>query len=99
VPAEGRKEGKEEEVILPEHDLLWAPMQAVKTGIYYSEFDRGQRALVLTFYDFGSGKGRPMLRIKNGDFEGLSVSPDGKSVLYAKTDRSQTNLMVVGNFQ
>ena len=97
VPTEG---GKEEEIVLPEHDLMWAPMHAVKNGIYYNEFDRGQRAITVCFYDFAAGKSRPVLRVKNGDFnEGFSVSPDGKSVLYPKTDRSQTNLVLVENFR
>ncbi len=97
VPPEG---GKEEEVIVPDYDLLWAPMRVTKDGVYFSEFDRGHRAMVLTLYDFASGKSRPMLRLKNGDFgDGFSLSPDGKSVLYSKTDRSQTNLMLLENFR
>jgi Tol biopolymer transport system component len=100
VPVEGGAGGKEEEAIVPEHNLFWTPMQAVKGGLYYNEFDRGQRAIIVTYYDFAAGKSRPVLRIKNGDFnEGFSISPDGKWVLYAKTDRSQTNLVLVESFR
>lgn len=98
VPAEG---GKEEEVILPEHETMWAPLRAAKDGLYYEEFDRGSRGTVLiTFHDFASGKDRPVLRIKNGDFnQPFAISPDGKYVLYTKTDRSQTNLVMIENFR
>ncbi len=54
----------------------------------------------MTFYDFATAKSRPVLRVKNGDFgDGFSISPDGKSVLFAKTDRSQTNLVLIENFR
>lgn len=98
VPVEG---GKEDEYFVPEHDLLWGgSLHPVKDGIYYSEFERGQRAVAIAFYDFATGKSRPVLRVKNGDLnEGFSLSPDGKWVLYAKTDRSQTNLVLVENFR
>jgi Tol biopolymer transport system component len=92
--------GKEEEVIVPDRDLMWAGMQAVKGGLYYNEWDRGQRAVTTEFYDFATSKSRPVLRVKNGDFsDGFSVSPDGKYVLYPKTDRNQTNVVLVENFR
>jgi Tol biopolymer transport system component len=97
IPSEG---GKEEEFIVPEHSLFRSPMQAVKTGLYYSEFDRGQRSLVVEFYDFATAKSRPALRVKDADFgEGFSISPDGKWALYPKTDRGQTNLALLENFR
>ena len=97
VPAEG---GKEEEVVLPEHDLLWAPLQVTKSGVYYSEFDRSQRALLVTFYDFAEHKSRTALRIKDAGFnDSFSVSPDGQWILYPKTDRHQTSLALIENFR
>ena len=97
VPSEG---GKEEEFVVPEHDLVRAPMVAVKTGLYYSEFDRTQRSLVVSFYDFADGKSHTVLRVRDGDFgEPFSISPDGKWALYAKTDRRQTALALLENFR
>ena len=97
VPPQG---GKEEEFVVPEHNLMVAPMQATKTGLYYSEFERGQRAMVLAFYDFAAAKSRPVLRVRDADFNGgFSVAPDGKWVLYPKTDRRQTNLAMLENFR
>lgn len=98
VPAQG---GKEEEFILPERDPMWAPMQAAKDGLYYEEIDRGSRGtVVIVFHDFATGKQRPALRIKNADFnQPFAISPDGKYVLYTKTDRSQTNLVMIDNFR
>jgi Tol biopolymer transport system component len=94
------KKDKEEEFIVPDHDLVRAPMHAVKTGLYYSVFDRSQRAMVIEFYDFASAKSEPVLRVKDADlFDGFSISPDGKWVLYPKTDRRQTNLAMIENFR
>lgn len=97
VPSGG---GKEEEVFVPDHDLLSAPMQIAAGGIYYSEFDRARRGASLAFYDFASGKSRPLLRLKGLDLEdGFAVSPDGSNVLYAKVDAGETHLVLVENFR
>ena len=92
--------GKEEEFIVPDRDLLYSPMQVDAKGLYYSEFDRSARGVSVIFYDFAAKKSRQLLLVRNGDFgDGFSVSPDGKQILYTKTDRSQTNLMLIENFR
>lgn len=92
--------GKEEEFIVPERDLLYSPMQVDANGLYYSEFDRSARGVIVMFYDFEAKKSRPVMLVKGGDFgEGFSISPDGKQILYTKTDRSQTNIIVIENFR
>ena len=97
VPADG---GKEEEVFIPEHDIFSSSMQAAGSGLYYTEMDRARRGVTLAFYDFASGKSRPVLRTKGYDLGGgFSVSPDGASVLYSKVDNSETHLVLVENFR
>jgi Tol biopolymer transport system component len=98
VPVDG---GKEEEVVVPEHDMVWSSMQLGKDGVYYLEWSRGQRGFVLMFYSFGAKKFTEIVTIKDVDLsgDGFRVSPDGKYVLYPKTDRNETNLVLVENFR
>jgi Tol biopolymer transport system component len=99
IPADG---GAEEQVVIPEHDLLWVVIQPTKKGIYYLEFARGARAMEVSFYDFTTRRNEVAFRMKDADFfqaMSFSVSPDGKYILYPRVDQSQTNLMLLENFR
>jgi Tol biopolymer transport system component len=99
IPAEG---GAEEQVVIPEHDLLWVVIQPTNKGIYYLEFARGARAMEVSFFDFTTRGNEVVFRMKEADFfqtMSFSVSPDGKYILYPRVDQSQTNLMLVENFR
>jgi Tol biopolymer transport system component len=99
IPAEG---GAEEQVVIPEHDLLWVVIQPTKKGLYYLEFVRGARAMQVSFYDFATRGNETVFRMKDADFfqtMSFSVSPDGRYILYPRVDQSQTNLMLVENFR
>ena len=97
VPSEG---GEGEEAFVPEHDLMWGGIQTTPKGVYYLEFARNGRALVVVFYDFATKKSQPVVRFKNTNwFDGYSLSPDGKFVLFSKVDQNETNLITVENFR
>jgi Tol biopolymer transport system component len=102
TPSDGdKRDEKEEEAIVPEHDLVWSSIQPVKGGVYYLEWSHAQRSFVLVFYDIGAKRSTGVLTIKDVDQTGdaFRVSPDGKYVLYPKTDRNETNLVLVENFR
>jgi Tol biopolymer transport system component len=98
VPSAG---GNAEEAIDPEHILFGSSFAAVPGGIYYLEFNRSFRAVDLAFYRYSTSKSSEVLRMTGaqGSFgSGFTISPDGKTVLYPKIDRSQTNLVVIENW-
>src|ERR1019366_5428649 len=82
IPAEG---GAEQEAIIPEHDLLSVVIQPTQKGVYYLEFARSARAMLVSFYDFTTRRNEVAFRMKDADFfqaMSFSVSPDGKYILY-----------------
>jgi Tol biopolymer transport system component len=98
VPVEG---GDEEEFFIPEHEVFWTTIQPVKRGVYYMEWQRSSRGMVVAFYDYATKKNSVVYNV--GDFDSsrgaFSISPDEKYILFPRTDRSQTELMMSDGFK
>ena len=51
------------------------------------------------YFDFSTRKVRPIFKISGGGaFPGLSVSPDGRYILYPELDDYRSDIMLVENF-
>jgi Tol biopolymer transport system component len=68
-------------------------------GIYFfgPEDDKG-RSDIIFFYDFVARKTSRILTIDNPVYEGLEISPDGRTILYPMMEEPGSDLMLVENF-
>jgi len=65
-------------------------------GVYFFPMDD---TLTLHYFDFSTRKARPIFKTSGGGaFLGLSVSPDGRYVLYPELDDYRSDIMLVENF-
>jgi len=53
----------------------------------------------IEFLDFRTKKISRVARLEKPSFFGLTVSPDGKSLVYSQSDRNEHDILVVKNFQ
>jgi Tol biopolymer transport system component/DNA-binding winged helix-turn-helix (wHTH) protein len=68
----------------------------VQGGVYFFPMDD---ILTLNYFDFSTRKVRPIFKISGGGaFPGLSVSPDGRYILYPELDDYRSDIMLVENF-
>ena len=91
--------GEERQVLDSITEMNWTVAQ---TGIYYFDFavDPGARKLV-KFYSFKTGKITQVGTVEatvSGDYSGMSVSPDGRWLLYSSADIG-SDLTMVENFR
>ncbi|HLK64506.1 MAG TPA: protein kinase [Bryobacteraceae bacterium] len=68
-----------------------------KTGIFYIDQDSGDTRL--QFYDFATGKPHTIARNLGEVGQGLSVSPDGRTILYSRMSPPVSDLMLVDPFR
>jgi len=75
------------------YDDSWAP---TTTGIYYT--DSSSKPVTVNFYDFASRSTRRLMSLKQtpipGTGPGISVSPDGRWLLYGQSGDESSEIML-----
>jgi Tol biopolymer transport system component len=98
VPVEG---GEETRVLDRGGPDVWA---LTGQGICFFDFTTGSTGPALRYYDFATGKATRLREFSKdtpvgGNGSALTVSPDGRWILYTQQDQSGSNLMLVENFR
>ena len=93
--------GGAETPVLGSVSLAVASFVVSKDGIYYVcpvgvrlAGPQGYR-----FFDFSTAKSRVLTQFKADGGQGLTVSPDGRTMLYGFASGQQSDLMLVENFR
>jgi Tol biopolymer transport system component len=74
-------------------DAKWALMP---NGIYFSPLDTPRS---ICFYDFVTRQTRIIFRADKDLEEGMSISPDGRYMLYSQIDQANADIMLVNNLR
>ncbi|MCI0603024.1 serine/threonine-protein kinase [bacterium] len=77
--------------------IIWYNYCLVKNGIYY--IDQQESETRLQFLDLASGNSTTIAQNLGKAATGLTASPDGKTILFARVDSSIDDLMLVENFE
>jgi hypothetical protein len=94
VPVEG---GEERQVL---GDLShWASFAVVDQGVYFIPRFEWAAGSSIQFFNFANEKIRPIAATERPVSRGLSVSPDGRWILYSQGDQGGSDLMLVENFR
>jgi len=81
----------------PFRPFSWWDWGLTEKGIYFIDFQSSPKAVA--FFEFATNKIFHIWTLTNRPFVGLSVSADGKSVLYAQKEYSKSDIMLVRNFR
>ena len=52
----------------------------------------------ISFYDFSTQKTRAIFKTDRDLHDGISISPDGRYLLFSQLDENDSNIMLVSNF-
>ena len=72
---------------------LWT---LAKTGIFFVPAGAPKS---LRYFDFRTGNGRELFTVKRDFAGGLSVSPDGRYLLFSQVDEANSDIVLVRNFR
>lgn len=92
----------EETLVLDEHRAgYWRQWDVVEQGIYFATAETPDRPLI-EFFNFATRKVTPILTLEKrlpGAISGLSVSPNGRQLIWTQLDQSGSDLMLMENFR
>ncbi|HSE37763.1 MAG TPA: protein kinase, partial [Blastocatellia bacterium] len=97
-------EGGEERLVLDTHKAgYWSAWTVVERGIYFLTAEKLAHPAI-EFFDFTTGGVTEVAALSKPfrpwtNPEGLSVSPDGRWILYTQEDRADMDIMLVENFR
>jgi Tol biopolymer transport system component/DNA-binding winged helix-turn-helix (wHTH) protein len=92
VPA---RSGEEQQVL---ESVGWLSFAMAQDGIFFVPGDAGGTPSI-RFFNFRTGAITVVAPIDGSPSDGLSVSPDGRYLLYSQTDQQSSELMLVENFR
>ena len=95
MPLQG---GEESEVLTDVEGESWPNWEISSAGIYFLHFGRFP-PVTIDFLEFSSGKTFPIWTLERKPGWGLSVSDDGKSIVYVQNEFAESNIMLVKNFR
>ena len=89
--------GGEETRVLP--SVYWRNFLLVNDGIYFISEPGTDRKSFIQFLSFSSGKVKTVAPMSGLPYEGLSASPDGRSLPFSQFDEIGSDLILVKNFR
>ena len=77
----------------------WWEWVLAPTGIYFLDENAKPNGRI-EFFEFATGEMTPIFSLEKpvSSFGGLTISPDGKSILYGQSDLDDAYIMLVKNF-
>jgi hypothetical protein len=91
-------EGGEEREVLGALSY-WSNFAVADQGIYFIPRFEWAAGSSIQFFNFANETIRPIAATEKPVFRGLSVSPDGRWILYSQADQGGSDLMLVENFR
>jgi Tol biopolymer transport system component len=95
MPVQG---GEETEKLSDVDGGGWPDWGVTSKGIYYIRFGKFPHVSI-DFLEFATGKSMPIWALEKKPGWGLSISNDGKSIVYIQNEFAESNIMLVKNFR
>jgi len=89
--------GGEENQVLP--SVANRAFSLVNEGIYFIPVQGADRKSSIQFLSFATNQAKTVAPMSGPPIEGLSVSPDGRFLLFSQNDEAGSDLMLVENFR